>query len=242
MLLGGKESRQSNVALPCTDDEIRDDRTQGRRILRLAMGKSKRKRKKKEKPGVWEMTPDTPHWRSGALVRQIGLFFFGLFAGVHPANRSALQGNRTLSPSLCVANFLPDYARRVETDGIQIIILPSPRSIEHPIASRPDDLSRPFTTCPARSIRRGRNLVRSCLSVLELGPLDCHRVRHSAAQPTVLAHCLDAAGARKDCKLLYSVVVEMEKPMCEGKGEIQMPKRRALPRFQLFCPHHPQTH
>jgi hypothetical protein len=80
------------VYLLRTDDEIRDDGTQGTGILRLAtaMGKSKRKRKKNL--GLWAMTPDTPHWRSGALGRPIGLFFFGLFADVHPANRSALQG------------------------------------------------------------------------------------------------------------------------------------------------------
>lgn len=68
-----------------------------------AMGRSKRKLAKKERKnlGVWEMTPDAPHWRSGA--RQIGLFFFflGLFAGVHvhAANSFSCPRNSKLSPS-----------------------------------------------------------------------------------------------------------------------------------------------
>lgn len=133
-----------------------------------AMGRSKRKLAKKERKnlGVWEMTPDAPHWRSGA--RQIGLFFLSwpLRRCPCPCRKFVQLSKEQQTVAIVVSNCASqaffqttrDAWRR--TDGrdpsrSSSACRWSPRSIEHPIASRPDDPSRPFMIYPGRPIRRG---------------------------------------------------------------------------------------
>lgn len=159
------------------------------------------------------MTPDTPHWRSGA--RQIGLFSFLFFSFLAsspmsiPKIRSAVQGTANCRHRRTVRRKLSSRLRETswrQTDGrdpsrSSSAWLPSPRSIEHPIASRPDDPSRPFMIYPARPIRRGSGSGPVLLSLIELGPLDGDPCETWTLGGGVGAHCPDATGARQVCKL-----------------------------------------
>lgn len=100
MLLPRGKKRRGNQT--CLDDEIRDDETQGMRLAtdgRRWAEANANSQKERKNLGVWAMTPDTPHCRSGA--RQIGLFFFfGSSPMSIPQIHSAVQTrNSKLSPS-----------------------------------------------------------------------------------------------------------------------------------------------
>lgn len=133
MLLGGKRDEVIKCVLSFWPTRFA---MMGRRECGwrpTAMSRSKRKLAKERKNlGVWEMTPDTPHWRSGA--RQIGLFSFPFSSFLAsspmsiPQNSFSCPRNSKLSPSPYCASQTFFQATRdvVETDGrtgpIQITI------------------------------------------------------------------------------------------------------------------------